>query len=433
MVAACSLGVDGVGSDGALPVAGPQVTGSLRSTPRGSNSTMSKSSSSCGVSESSSLVMSSMPDTPGPPGSMTSDPMRAAGSSAGWRATAMGMVGPRDARSPSGTTSVPHWRSPLQADQTIGVTGAWVVDVVVWRGAGGRAEGDALVGAAAATKAARQHDEERQSQPRRHPAQRCTCLSGEGHRSPAVHAEEWIGGPGRRVGSGAGASARAAYERRRRQGRRPPAGGVRPARPAGPRSSPARGGPPRPGVAAPTARSAWGTGSTVSSAGAASCCTTGPSPIGAANLDHLVVVPSGVWVVDTKHYRGTLGAPGVRGVVRRPSPPRGGRTRPEPAWWLRPAGSRLWWPRCSAPGRPSAPRCASPVSSAGSSPGPSSSTACSSPGPGLSPGPWPPRTPRPTRRGVLADRLCPGLPALRALTHAPGGTSHRPTGASPSG
>ena len=42
----------------------------------------------------SSLAMSSMPDTPGPPGSITSEPMRAAGSSAGWRATAMGMVGP---------------------------------------------------------------------------------------------------------------------------------------------------------------------------------------------------------------------------------------------------------------------------------------------------------------------------------------------------
>ncbi len=25
-----------------------------------------------------------------------------------------------------------------------------------------------------------------------------------------------------------------------------------------------------------------------------------------ANLDHLVVVPSGVWVVDTKHYRGSV-------------------------------------------------------------------------------------------------------------------------------
>ena len=94
MVAACSLAVDGAGSAGPLPVATPQLTGSLRSTPRGSKSTMSKSSRSCGVSALSSFAMSSMPETPGPPGSMTSDPRRAAGTSAGWRATAMGMVGP---------------------------------------------------------------------------------------------------------------------------------------------------------------------------------------------------------------------------------------------------------------------------------------------------------------------------------------------------
>ena len=85
MVTACWLGVDGAGSDGALPVLVPlpQETGSLRSTPRGSNMTMSKSSSSCGVRALSSLAMSSMPETPGPPGSMTSVPMRAAGTSAG--------------------------------------------------------------------------------------------------------------------------------------------------------------------------------------------------------------------------------------------------------------------------------------------------------------------------------------------------------------
>jgi hypothetical protein len=94
MVAACWLGVTGVGSDGPLPDALPHVTGSLRWTPRGSNSTMSKSSSSWGVSALSSFDMSLIPETPGPPGSMTSDPMRAPGSSAGWRATAMEMVGP---------------------------------------------------------------------------------------------------------------------------------------------------------------------------------------------------------------------------------------------------------------------------------------------------------------------------------------------------
>ena len=96
-VAASWLGVVGTGSGcvvGGAPGVSPQVTGSLRSTPRGSNITMSKSSSSSGVSERSSLAMSSMPDTPGPPGSTTSDPIRAAGSSAGCRATAIGMVGP---------------------------------------------------------------------------------------------------------------------------------------------------------------------------------------------------------------------------------------------------------------------------------------------------------------------------------------------------
>ena len=90
-------GVVGAGSGrvaGAAPGVSPQVTGSLRSTPRGSNVTMSKSSSSGGVSTLSSLAMSSMPDTPGPPGSMTSEPIRSAGTSAGCRATATEMVGP---------------------------------------------------------------------------------------------------------------------------------------------------------------------------------------------------------------------------------------------------------------------------------------------------------------------------------------------------
>ena len=79
MVAAFWLGVPGGVGRARCPWRSPQVTGSLRSTPRGSNSTMSKSSSSCGVSEPSSLAMSSMPETPGPPGSMTSDPMRGRG------------------------------------------------------------------------------------------------------------------------------------------------------------------------------------------------------------------------------------------------------------------------------------------------------------------------------------------------------------------
>ena len=48
------------------------------------------------------------------------------------------------------------------------------------------------------------------------------------------------------------------------------------------------------------------TGSTRPSAGAAWCCTIGPSPAGAANIDHLAVVASGIWVIDTKHFRGRL-------------------------------------------------------------------------------------------------------------------------------
>ena len=97
MVAASWPGVVGTGSAsalGGLPAFSPHVTGSLRSTPRGSKSTMSKSASSWGVSALSSLAMSSTPETPGPPGSMTSDPIRAPGTSAGCRATAIGIVGP---------------------------------------------------------------------------------------------------------------------------------------------------------------------------------------------------------------------------------------------------------------------------------------------------------------------------------------------------
>ena len=74
---------------GGAPGVSPQVTGSLRSTPRGSNMTMSKSSSRPGVSTLSSLAMSSTPDTPGPPGSITSEPMRSAG-------TFGGMAGDRE-------------------------------------------------------------------------------------------------------------------------------------------------------------------------------------------------------------------------------------------------------------------------------------------------------------------------------------------------
>ena len=70
------------------------ATGLLRPTPRGSNETMSKRSRTSGVSTDSSLGRSSMPDPPGPPGLMTRDPIRSAGASAGWRATAIWMTVP---------------------------------------------------------------------------------------------------------------------------------------------------------------------------------------------------------------------------------------------------------------------------------------------------------------------------------------------------
>ena len=73
---------------------GVQVTGLLRPTPLGSNETMSNRSSSSGVSTDSSLGRSSIPDAPGPPGLITSDPIRSEGTSAGWRARAICRVGP---------------------------------------------------------------------------------------------------------------------------------------------------------------------------------------------------------------------------------------------------------------------------------------------------------------------------------------------------
>jgi hypothetical protein len=37
-----------------------------------------------------------------------------------------------------------------------------------------------------------------------------------------------------------------------------------------------------------------------------SCSTTGRCPTAGANIDHIAVVPSGVWVIDTKRYRGRV-------------------------------------------------------------------------------------------------------------------------------
>ncbi len=96
--AATAAGVVGTGSISCPPVPDPvwlaQLTGLLRCTPRGSKETMSKRSSSPGVSTDSSLGRSSIPEVPGPPGLMTIDPIRSDGSSAGCRATAICRVGP---------------------------------------------------------------------------------------------------------------------------------------------------------------------------------------------------------------------------------------------------------------------------------------------------------------------------------------------------
>ena len=128
----------------------------------------------------------------------------------------------------------------------------------------------------------------------------------------------------------AGASARAEYERRqaRDEARRRAVFG--PSGAPGPAARRPRSRPPRPGAAAPTARSASGTGSTVRSAGAAWSCTTGPSPAGGPTSTTSWSWPSGVWVIDTKHYRGRLERRELRRVVRPPPPPLRGRTRPEP-------------------------------------------------------------------------------------------------------
>jgi hypothetical protein len=144
-----------------------------------------------------------------------------------------------------------------------------------------------------------------------------------------------------------------------------------------------------------------------------------------ANLDHLAVVPSGIWVIDSKHYRGMLERRDVGGwFASRPRLFVAGRdksplvtsarrqralvaeaigagppvrvalcfTGVEVALFTRPftlEGVLVTWPRALA-------------------------KALEAPGP-LDPA-----------RSALADRLARAFPP-----YAPGGTSHRPTGASP--
>ncbi len=176
-----------------------------------------------------------------------------------------------------------------------------------------------------------------------------------------------------------------------------------------------------------------------------------------ANLDHLVVVPSGTWVVDTKHYRGTLercdavgwfvthprlfvagrdksallaaahrqqalsaeavgSGPPVRAVLCFTGTGRGLFTRPFVM-----DGILVTWPRAFA--RTLA------------APGPTSMAECRTLADRLAVA-FPPRTRgRSGRSGRHQSRKRPVDAPTRRRRHvyAPGGTSHRPTGAWPSG
>ena len=283
--------------------------------------------------------------------------MRAAGSSAGWRATAIGMVGPSGrARSPAGRRACRTADRRCRGTRPSGVTGGWVVEVVV---VVRRADGGVVLAPAdrrtaspgplhpAATRAAASTTRSTQCSAASSPGPALHVLfPGMGHRSPACTTRGRAGGHGqpwsRRRFRPGGVRAPAG------QGRGASAGGLRPARPAGPGSSPGRSGPPRPGAAAPRARSASGAGSTMPSAGAASCCTTGPSPAGAptSTTSWWCRRGSGWSTPSTTGARWSVGS-SAGWFVARPRLCRGG-PRPERAWWLRRAGSRRWWPRRSA-------------------------------------------------------------------------------------
>ncbi len=279
----------------------------------------------------------------------------------------------------------------MQGDHTIGVTGGWVVDVVVLGTAGAwcrcagavRAAGEPGTPQPAATSAPASDDEEQHGRPRRHPAQRCTRrarssshptpfretindlfrlfldiprrihggVGGAPDRlvcaksSPFSHVRDPENddrhdrhpGTGRRVRSG-GVRAPAG------QGRGAPAGGVRAIGTARPELSPARSGPPRPGAAAPTARSASGAGSTMPSDGTAWCCTTGRSAVGAPTSTTSWWCPreSGWSTPSTTGARSSGGTPSG-GSSRGPASSWPVATGPR--WRRRRAASRHWSPR----------------------------------------------------------------------------------------
>src|ERR671912_700806 len=99
-----------------------------------------------------------MPDPPGPPGLSTRDPIRAAGSGATRRITAIPMVGPPGRRWSGGPVSVPHSNgagasAPQDPQATLGAGGA-AAGVAARAAAGVAAAGVAAAGVAAAGVAA---------------------------------------------------------------------------------------------------------------------------------------------------------------------------------------------------------------------------------------------------------------------------------------
>ena len=151
-------------------------------------------------------------------------------------------------------------------------------------------------------------------------------------------------------------------------------------------------------------------GSTMPSDGAAWCCTTGRSAAGAPTSTTSWWCPRGSgWSTPSTTGAGSSGGTRSGGWSRVPGSswpvatgPRSRRPR---------AASRYWWPRHWAPARSSGPRCASPASSARRSPDPSWCRECSSPGPRDSAGRWPrPEPLGPAERRALADRLARAFP-----------------------
>ena len=217
---------------------------------------------------------------------------------------------------------MPHCRSPLQGDQAIGVTGGWSSTPWSCARRRRRAVGLRRRGPGPGRASARC----RRSRPSPGRAARTTRSSDFASSSPgqALHvpfpavtspvlltrdAKERDDGASReragRSGRG-GASARAEYERRQAKDaarRRAVFGPLAPVVRfiAGPRSSTeawARGAAGEERVGHWLDEAVCGSGMVLHDR-----C---PTPSRRANIDHLAVVASGIWVIDTKHFRGRL-------------------------------------------------------------------------------------------------------------------------------